>query len=387
MTDTTEVLPGPETALSQTPSTAAPDAGEGAAPAAPRSLRDTLKAAFDEDAAKQEGTPSAAPAKTGAAPAAPASGETPARNELGQFVKTADAKGEPKTPGAEPRAADPKAPKTGAEPAQPAVISAPAAWSPAAKAAYAQLPEVVRNEIAKREQDWDKGLAQRSQDAERLNRLHQVLAPYAERLQLAGLTESQAVQQLFAASDYLRRDPVNALIYLAQTHGVDPRAFAQVLMGGQGQQPQVAPEVRQLYGEFQALKQGLDSERSQARNAQYQQMLSQVESFAKDPQHAYFENVREPMAQLVESGRAKDLQDAYEQATWAHPEIRPLLIQQQLEVQQKAAADAARAKSAQARHASGSITGSPSPGVMPGANGSKLSLRDELRKNFEEFSG
>lgn len=357
---------------------------------APLSLRDHLESAFKADADKQaEGAPAEGPAKVAkAATASETSSETPARNELGQFVKQSDKAAEPKTPSGEPRAGGPKAPQVnlGAEPPKPEAIAPPAAWSPAAKAAFDALPPVVKSEIAKREADWNTGTAQRNQDAERLNRLHQVLAPYGQRFQLAGINEAQAVQQLLTASDYLQNDPVNALIYLARTHGVDPRQFAQVFAGAQGQQPQVPREVQQLYGEVQALKQNLDQERQAARNAQYQQMLDQVATFSQDSRHPYFENVREPMAALIETGGASDLEDAYEKATWGHAEIRPLLIQQQLEEQQRAALEAAKAKAAQARHASGSITGSPSPGAVSGLNGSKLSLREELQKNWNELA-
>jgi hypothetical protein len=320
---------------------------------------------------------------SGAAPEG--AGEAQQRNELGQFVKQSD-KGpaEPKQPG-EPRAATPKAPKLGADAAPPEVI-APASWSPAAKQAFAALPEVIKSEITKREQDWNAGLAQRSSEAERLNRLHQVLGPYAERFRLAGIGEAQAVQQLFAASDYLDRDPVNALLYLARTKGVDPRLLAQVFTGnGQGQ-PQVSPEYQQLAGQVQALTQTLQQRDYDQVNAQYQHMLGQVETFARDAAHPYFENVRAPMADLIQMGLATSLEEAYQQATWGHPEIRPFLLQQQAAEAAKAAADAARAKAAQARHASGSITGSPSPGATSGSNGSRLSLRDELRQNFAEFS-
>src|SRR5690606_34903978 len=62
-----------------------------------------------------------------------------------------------------------------------------------------------------------------------------------------------------------------------------------------------------------------------------QQTMSQIDAFrgATNPdgslKHLYFDNVRPLMATLMQSGQATTLEDAYEIAIHAHPEVRKLL--------------------------------------------------------------
>jgi hypothetical protein len=384
MTDFPEVLPGPELAIPATPDPTG--AGEGAAEPK-RSLREELEAQFAADGERQ-----GAAEETSAAPAAGVPTGDKARNELGQFVKQEHKAGEPTTPSAsgEPRAAAPKvesqALATGT--AKPEAIAPPASWSPAAKAEFAKLPPLIQAEVNKREQDWNTGQAQRTQDAERLNRLHSVLGPRQEWLRLRGVDEARAVEQLFAASDFLDRDPVQALLYLARQTGVDPRMLAQAYVGNGTTQVATQPNdgLTQLHQKVQSLEQTLAQREQAAEQAQMDQLMEAVAQFAADPGHPYFENVRSAMSALVRSGEASSLDEAYERATWGHPEIRPILLQQQQETAAKAAREAAQAKVAQARHAAGSVTGSPTPGIDPGLNGSKRSLREELEVQWAEHS-
>jgi hypothetical protein len=54
-----------------------------------------------------------------------------------------------------------------------------------------------------------------------------------------------------------------------------------------------------------------------------------IERFASDPKHMFFDNVRGEMSFLLQSGKAVSLGDAYDKACWADKEIRELLIKQQ----------------------------------------------------------
>ena len=76
------------------------------------------------------------------------------------------------------------------------------------------------------------------------------------------------------------------------------------------------------------------------------------------------------MADLLQSGKAKSLNDAYDMAVWMRPDIRQSLIEQQrLEAQKKAMAEA---QTLRAKTASVSVKGSsPSAGGVQ-TNGSDL---------------
>jgi hypothetical protein len=76
------------------------------------------------------------------------------------------------------------------------------------------------------------------------------------------------------------------------------------------------------------------------------------------------------MADLLETGKATSLQDAYEKAVWMNPDIRQSLIEQQrLDAQKKAMAEA---QSLRAKTAAVSVkSSSPSAGGVQ-TNGSDL---------------
>lgn len=353
--------------------------GEGEGP----SLRDELAAALTADTAAQAGdaTP-AAPAAPAPAPAAEtqAQADQRARDEAGRFAKQAT----PATPTPEL-----KTPSGAPEPGATQTIAPPSSWTAAAKAEFSKLPPIIQQEVLKREGDIEAGKAQWQTKAERFNALDSILAPRRERLQLAGMSEVQAVQALFAAQDMLERQPREAIAYLARQYGVDLRSYGQ---GGPGtmqpaQQPAIHPAFQQVFNEINTLKGALAQQQQQsATQAAQSQHVQTITQFQADPKNIYFENVRPQMAELLRSKQAPDLQTAYDMATWASPEIRPLLLRAQQDQAAAEAQAAARAKATAARHASGSVVGSPTPGSSAAASQPAESIRDELARAFADAS-
>ncbi len=330
-----------------------------------------------------------------AAASVPPAAAAPARDPDGRFARSSDRPGpqSPNEPDGPPTPA-----KAGGEPAAgPGAADAarttapPPSWSAAAQAEFQSLPEHIRKEVLKREADMERGRAQWQSGAERLNRLDAVLGPRADYIRMRGMDEAGAIQALFAAQDLLERDPIEGLRHIARTYGVDPRALA---MAGAPQQPQGAtsPQAQppapfaSLAREVETLKGALAQQRQRAEAAHKAGVLSQVEAFAADPANLYFENVRERMAALLRAETAKDVAEAYQQAIWSDPDVRSQLLRQQAAERPGGPSDAARAKAAQARHASGSITGSPSPGSRPGRGGPAPTLRDELLHAWNEHA-
>lgn len=322
---------------------------------------DDLRAALDTAWTADDGGQAAAPVMPTAAPiadpAAPPADKAPARDEHGKFA---------------PKITD--QPAAAAQEAQPAPIP-PASWSVEAKSMFATLPPAAQAEIAKRETDVAKGFEERASQLKRYEPLETAIAPHRDRLALAGVDEGTYVRSLIAADEMLRRPEsrMQALAQIAQSYGIDLRQFAQPGQQQQPQQAQLPPVVQQLMRQVSTLESTLAQQASASEQAQRDQNLQAVRAFGADPKHLYFENVKGDMAALIQSGQAKDLEDAYDKAIWLRPDIRPL-------IQGSAAAqapEAARAKADQARRAAGSITGSPSPGSAP-AGQAAPSLRAEL---------
>ena len=347
-------------------SESAGEIGEGTEP----SLRETLADAFDLAEGSGDSPAEAGPVRAAA---------EVAHDRQGRSAKPGDA---PPTD----LSTEPRTPSAPAAPPARATSAPPPSWSAAAKAKFAGLDPELQAEVLKRERDIEHGKAQWQQGAERLNRLDAILAPRSERFRLAGLDDVQAIQMLFAAQDFLDRDPVNALVYLGRQSGVDWGELVRHVQGDTArEQPQVPPGLAPLVAQVQSLAQAwAQRERHEAVSARAEQ-LHQVEAFASEGRNIYFDNVRERMGQLIRAGQASSLQEAYEQACWSDPQVRPLMIQSEDRERAAAAQAAARAKARDARHASGSVTGSPTPGVTSGG-GPAPTLREELSRAFDAFA-
>ena len=121
--------------------------------------------------------------------------------------------------------------------------------------------------------------------------------------------------------------------------------------------------------------------------AQQQEAQGHIDAFrtATDEKgqakHVYFDNVRELMSSFIGSGHAQSIEQAYEMACRAHPEVSKAIATEQqraadtkrLEEQRRAAEDAKRAGAA-------NVQGQGAVGM---ADTSKLSLRDELSAQLE----
>lgn len=383
------------------------------------SVRDSLTSAMTSlqdagapDPAPAEGIqPSASipdPAAEVAPVAADGAGDGPVRDEKGRFApkeispETAESAPEPAAPTSE---ANPET-AAQAEPEPPKeAIRVPPSLPAAVKAKFAKLEPDVQEAFRKLEDSVQTSKAEWGKKGERLNRFEEIVGPRREQMAIRGIDEFQAIQTLFAAQDLLDRNPVGGLLELARSYGVTAAHLAQAAglpqtsaqpgarEGGYAPTPQpdlasaLRPLIEPLERQFQTLQQQLESERSNT-------ALQAVEEFANHPDNLYFENVKDRIVGLLESGQAQNLKDAYDQACWMDPDIRRILLDQerarQTSVEGKAAAEAARkaeeaarAKARSSSHAAGSVTGAP----IPGAQAPKAppgSVRDTLKAAFQE---
>jgi len=139
--------------------------------------------------------------------------------------------------------------------------------------------------------------------------------------------------------------------------------------------PQVDPAYQQVLNELQHLKATQQQELYSRQQAEQAQLNSQIASFAEGKEH--FDAVREDMAALLQAGRAKDLDAAYDMAIWARPDLRSGLLQQQTRAaEEKARAEVQKAK---AQSASVSVRGS-SP--VSGQSATPHDIRSALEAAF-----
>ncbi len=339
------------------------------------------------------------------------------RDEKGRFALKTEAKDEPK-PEVKAETVDRPLEAKPVQPqpeAKPLAVAPPPGWSIKAKAHWDKLPQEVRDDIAKREADINKGFSE-----------YQGFRGFIERAKREGQDPAQVLNNLVGFEQLIRSDPRSGILRIAQNLGWTQHqagqhfaTWAQEL--GFAPQGQMAPAnqngsggsladqnagadpiaLRQVLDPFvsplmqriQQLENGFQTYQSQAEAQESQRLRSTIEQFRQNPKYRYFDDVREEMAKLFRGGSvpedgdlAANLADAYERACWQNPEVRQILIDERTAKLAEEKAKAAKEAADKSRQASKSVTGSPSPGASspkPNGRGDK-SYDDDLHDDVRE---
>lgn len=300
------------------------------------------------------------------------------RDEKGRFApkapeETAPAEEQPKDPVV---AKEPVAP-VAEQPAEPVdAVRPPPGWSPAAKVAFDGLPPEVKQAVAQREVEVNKGFEKLA--------AYKPIDRFMDMARNSGTTLDRALENYVGMENKLRQDFPGGIVELCQRQGIHPVALANQILARNGVAPSEAPAGDAQPGhqtpqvDLTPIHQELNALKSYVQQQQTAGVQSEIERFASNPKNTFFENVKADMGRLLNAGYAESLEDAYEKACWANPEIRDLLIKQQ-----SAAPDtsAKAAVATQARTAAKSITGSPIP--KAGSRGPESSIEDEIRQLME----
>lgn len=251
------------------------------------------------------------------------------------------------TAAATPPAAGTPSAKEGASAPAASTLQPPKTWRPEAAAKFATLPPEVQQEVLKREEDIFKGLESYKADASIGKALKGVVQPYLQVFQSQGIDPMQQVSGLMRAHVALAtgtpEQKQQFFQHLAKEYGVDLDTEA----------PYVDPQVAGLQKQLSDLQSRLNGREQHEANEARSKLQAEIDSFASDPAHQYFDEVANDMAGLLRSGAAKDLKDAYDKAIWANP-ITRAKEQARLtaDAETKAKAEAAE-KAKQARKATG----------------------------------
>lgn len=253
------------------------------------------------------------------------------------------------------------------EPVQEEVEPAPSSWRKDVAAKWGELPADIRAEINRRESEYHKGIEQYKPAVQFAQEMNAAITPYVRNIQAAGVAPAQAMNHLLMIEDKLRNGDEQAklqtLVKIASDYGIDIQKATQT---------QPDPRMWQM-------EQQLAQER--ATRAQYERSIadrdnqavtSEIEAFASAPGHEHFEAVKADMAAMLQSGMAQGLQDAYDKAVWARPDLRQSLIEKErTEAEQRALEQARRNK---AKSAAIGVKGSPPS--SSGALKSNASIED-----------
>jgi hypothetical protein len=212
------------------------------------------------------------------------------------------------------------------------------------------------------------------------------LQPFKGDFERAGMDDVGAVRQLLAAHDYLRKDPQNAIAWLANQYGVDTSAIGS---DPAAEDEFADPQVRQLQQQDAQLTGFIQNQQTQQQSHEQASTQSFIDQFAAEtdattgnPMHPHFEKVRSVMGSLISSGNATDLKSAYEAAVYANPELRQEELkrvaasQSQAKVKTEAVQ---KAKKAQRSKVRGSAT--PAAQALP----ANASIRDTINASIRQL--
>lgn len=240
-----------------------------------------------------------------------------------------------------PEAAKPEAQKIEKGP----LSEPPARFSPDAKAAWEAAPEPVKGEIKRAITELERGIAEKDQ-------MIQPLKPFFEMAKQHGVTVHETMAKYVAMEQLLYQNPVKGLEAIAQNMGM---TLQDMLAKVAGQPPEQATAAKDR--EIFALKQQLQQFQGQlghvTQTIQQQREAAVLDSVTKFAEaHPRFDDLAADITEMLRTGFAKDLADAYAKAERLNP--APQL-----------AAPAAPKAPAQPRP-SLSVTGAPSAGSNPG---------------------
>jgi hypothetical protein len=259
----------------------------------------------------------------------------------------------------------------------------PASWKKEYHEHWAKADPKIQEYAWQREEQMKRGVEPLLSKAQFADAMNQALEPYLPTIQGLGLKPEQAVAALAQADYTLRNSPpaqkMQYLTQLAASYGIN---LNQVMQGGQQTaQPSVDPMVYQLQNELNTVRGEVMGWKQQQEMAENQTLLNEINSFSMTAEH--FEEARPTMIQLLQSGVAETLDDAYEKAIRLDSDLfDKVQSARQAEVSQRQATEKNRAVKI-ARAAAVSVRGStPGTNTAPKAH----SRRAMLEEAFDESS-
>lgn len=240
---------------------------------------------------------------------------------------------------------------------------------------WANLDPELQDALLQRDTDYEKGIEGYKSKAEKAEAFDRALSPYMATIQSLGVQPDVAVTELLKTDHTLRygneQQKLAMVQGIFQAYNINPQNLFNYLQNGA---PQVNPEIAPVYQELHALRQQQEALLREQQQREQQTLTSEIERAKEGKEH--FDTVREDMAALLQANRAKNLDEAYEMAIWARPELRATLLQQE---RKNAEAEALKAKQQQRSQAAGVSVRGSSPSAttsMP------TNLRDMIASQF-----
>jgi hypothetical protein len=172
-----------------------------------------------------------------------------------------------------------------------------------------------------RESEYKKGVSTYKAEADRARGYEEAIAPFIPELQAQGITPAAWINNLGRAHMILAKAPyeqkVEMFQRLAADYGIQLNSDGQFAAS-----PQVDAYTQQLMNQLNMVNQEVSSIKGRFEQEENQRLINEIEKYRSDKEkYPHFDVVREEMAQLLELGRAQDLETAYKKAVRMNDEV------------------------------------------------------------------
>ena len=253
--------------------------------------------------------------------------DEPARNEKGQFVAEDEAVAEEESPTDIAENAD--EPEQPEEQPESSDIPKPTTWKKDLLPLWDKIAkgEVLTKDESKkhleylnqRENEFKKGVSVYKAEAERAKALEEAINPFVPELQAQGIHPAAWINNLGRAHMILSKAPhdqkVQMFHRLAQDYGVNLNQSNEPQQPVDAYTQQLMQQLNQVNQEVSTIKGRFEQEEQARLSNEIERVRSNRERFP------HFDMVREEMAQLLELGKAQDLETAYAKAVRLNDEV------------------------------------------------------------------
>lgn len=262
----------------------------------------------------------------------------------------------------------------------------PPSWSKNVADKWDSLPEDIRAEIAKREEEVTRGFTRDGEDKKLAREFKEVFNEYEKQGINFPRGYKDTVKELLNAAKVLNYgSPQEKLAYIdatARSVGLDLRSSLGVANNDStvAQQNNLQnPEIHALHQKIAQLEGTLTKQMQLQDQMQTKEATEIIQKFASDPAHKYYHQVAPQMGQLIQNGFASSLEDAYEKAINLDPDLHSMRLE---EARQEAIAkfrEKLNSQTEAAKKAAVSITGEAPIGT-PGARAA--SFEEDLARKL-----
>ena len=241
----------------------------------------------------------------------------------------------------------------------------PRRFSSDAKGVWMEAPLPVRAEIHRMERELEAGLEKYKDDA----RAFEDYREFADYLGETGQNFHDVLAHYTGIEAMLREDPIRGLDQICNNLGTDLRSVAAHILGQASEEGalQQDPHVGQLQQRILQLEEQLGGVTTDLAHQRSQEAMDVIDAFRED--HPRFDELAHDIALLLNTGRANELDTAYDLANRLNPAADPDLSH-------------STPQAVQTRKSKLSVDGGPGNGSNPVLRKPPTSARDAVENAF-----